>query len=258
MRPRARWPTCWPCASGFWQSFCRRRALARLAGRRFRFATGVVSALCVACCRRQWRLLHDLGGRLVRAQALERALAHQSLAGPAAKGDLRHQLRLDEPRAARDIPRHIGDRRGLARQRLELLRQIVEPPRRIAGADAARVTERVALAHRQQDRRERPPGLVRRPPADDDEFLLEAAFALEPASGAARAIGRIGALGDDALRGSSRRPAANASRAVADDMIGIDQRRLARCRASARSLVLAFDQRQARRSSPSRYSRSNR
>lgn len=102
-------------------------------------------------------------------------------------------------------------------------RQPREPRAGITGADTASVAQPAAVMHRQQQRRERPPRLVGGAPADDHELLLHPAFDLEPALGAARAIGRVGAFGDDAFE-LERAGAREHRLALGLDVIGIDQR----------------------------------
>src|SRR5262249_30355071 len=172
-------------------------------------------------------LPYDRARRLVGTQTLETALPDQPVTGPAAKRDLRHQHRLDEMSVPHDVARNAVDRRRLAFMLPELLRKVAEPRHGVAGADAAGVAQLALLAHAEEERRERPAGLGRGPPADDDELLLQAALGLEPASGAAGVVAVVGALGNDAFE-LEVAGVLEHLRALAVQVIGAEQRALLR------------------------------
>jgi hypothetical protein len=83
-------------------------------------------------------------------------------------------------RAACDRGRHAIGGRRLAGITPELCRQFIEQRLVEAAADAARIAKFAVFVHAEQDRGERPAGFIGRRPADNDEFLLHAALALEP------------------------------------------------------------------------------
>ena len=146
-------------------------------------------------------LAHHLLRRLVLAHALQRALADQLAAGPAAEFHLDHDLRLD--------PFHLARRRsssGILSSGVSLRATGVEPSLQIAllllapaGADAAGVAQPALLVIAEQQRADQAAALVGWLVADDDELLVAGALGLEPVAAAAGAIGRIGALRDDAF-----------------------------------------------------------
>ena len=68
-----------------------------------------------------------------------------------------------------------------------------------AGADMADRLQLAALVIADHQRADAAAGLLRRQIAGDDEFLAQRAFRLHPVVAAAAAIGRVGALGDDAF-----------------------------------------------------------
>ena len=117
-------------------------------------------------------LPHHLLRRLVLAHALERRLANQPVAGPAAEFDLDDDLRLDPFHLAPALHRrHRIERRCLARDRGEALRQVALLPLAPAGADAPGVAQFAILVIAEQERANRARRFVGGLIADDDELL---------------------------------------------------------------------------------------
>ena len=132
------------------------------------------------------------------------------------------------------------DRRLLHRERLHPGEQIVHRPGIEAGADLAGVAQRsIRLVHAQQQRAEAA-RLLAGQPADDDEFLPVQALDLGPGGTApADGIGRVRALGDDALQ-PLRAEAGEQLLAGAGDMLGIMERG-GRAFEQCGEALLAFD-----------------
>jgi hypothetical protein len=97
-------------------------------------------------------LLDDVRRGFVGAQALERALSHQIVMRPAAEFDFGDQFRFDEFRTPRNIARHVGNGRRLARKLLEFLAERLKSSARVAGAHAPRIMQFAVAAHGEQDR----------------------------------------------------------------------------------------------------------
>ena len=108
--------------------------------------------------------------------------------GPAGELDLGHQLRLHPMDPA---PRRDGDppceRDSVARQLLQPGQQLAHLRRAEAGADAA---DMAPVAHRDTPRRSASGSWRPRRPAADHHLMAGAALRLDPASAAARPIGR--------------------------------------------------------------------
>src|SRR6185295_12204113 len=160
------------------------------------------------------------------------------------EADLRHQLRLEPARPSRDgVRRRVVEGGRLARQALEAARQVLELARVEAGADAADITQPALLVDGEEERRERPV-LFGDGVADDDELLLKVAFDLEPVASTARAIGPVGALGDDAFEVLPAEGLQHRS-AIAVEMVGQEDRAVpAATRQQLLQAALALDQRQ--------------
>src|SRR3974377_2248180 len=141
------------------------------------------------------RYLPDhLGCLLVSAEAKEHRMAHLALGGPFGELDLAHELWLD-PGGVRLVRDLLGDGLRCGDERHEqgvkgLERLLVE-----AGACAAYIAPEIALPHGKHERAEilaRPP---RRGEADDDHFLAEGRFDLQPfARASARVVLAAGEL----------------------------------------------------------------
>ena len=147
------------------------------------------------------RLAHDLGGRLVLAEALERGMAQQAVAGPLGERDLGHQLRLHPVRAARGRARAVRRERGGAPlEPAQARAQALEGGVVEAGADAAGVDETaVAVVHAEEQRAKLGARTLRVGIAADHELLPGHALHLEPRRSPAGRVGRVPPLGDDAL-----------------------------------------------------------
>ncbi len=165
-------------------------------GRRFLPRCGLLDLL-----GHLYDLAHHLFCGLVLANALERALADQGAAGPAAEVHLDHEFRLD-PFHASPQAFLLGD----FLQRRVLARDLVEPALKIAlhllappGADPAGVAQHALLVIAEQQRADQAAALVGGLVADDDQLLIVGAFDLKPIAGATGVIRRIGALRHDAL-----------------------------------------------------------
>ena len=172
------------------------------------------------------RLVAHVAHHLVLPQAQKRRMAQQTIAGPAGKADLGHQLRHEPSCVAGDGRRHAVDRVRLAGHVAESGHEIRHGGIVEAGADAARVAQPpVRAAHREQQRRERPARHFRRGQADDDELLPGRGLDLQPGAPAAGSVRGLRLLGDDALQAQAR-GFGEEGRPIADDMIAVEHRPL--------------------------------
>ena len=160
----------------------------------------------------------DVGGVLVGAQTEEAGVAHAALGGELGEGDFGNEAGFEPGDAARR--RLVGvDGSGLAFEAAHLRGEVAHLVLREAGADIALVGERAGIMLGDEQRGEGAAGLVAILEADDDEFVAADALHLEPCLGAARAVGGVGFLGDDAF---AARPAHLLQQrfAIAHDMVG--------------------------------------
>src|SRR3954451_6239409 len=143
--------------------------------------------------------VHHLAGAFVLAQPEEARLEHPAGGGPLREADLRDELRADpvHPRGAR-LDRLV-ERRRWNLQRLEPRAQRHERRRVDPRAHLARVAQRARLVVADQQRAEAEAGALRFGEAADDDLLLQDALELEPVARAPAAVGRVRALGDQAL-----------------------------------------------------------
>src|SRR6185436_12524692 len=106
---------------------------------------------------------------------------------------------------------------------VELRAQLDERRVGVAGADLAGVGEAAAVVVADEERAESDAAALGVGEAADDELLAQEALGLEPVRAAARAVGLIAPLGDDALeaalagKGEELAAAAGDVVAVADD-----------------------------------------
>ena len=149
---------------------------------------------------RAFRLFHhDLRGRLVLAQALERTLAYIAVSRPGTELDFGDQLGLHPDDALLSAPRHRNRARTSVFSassflcRSAMTRPEKPVPTWPTGASSA------VLVIGQHQRADAAAGLVRRQIAGDHEFLAKRAFRLHPIVAAAAAVRRVGALGDNAF-----------------------------------------------------------
>src|SRR5580704_17325978 len=162
------------------------------------------------------RLPDDIAGVLVVPQALEPGVAQFPVRRPFAEAHLGDQAGLD--------PVHTGPRQPAAVERgMVLLQvgqrrmQVVQSSLAESGAALAGVDELVTgVVVAQQQRAEPGTGALRVGEAADDEFLAALALELQPVPAPASVVGRVGALGDDAL------PAAGARLPVVGLAVGVD------------------------------------
>src|SRR3974390_2719813 len=161
------------------------------------------------------QLPYDLGWVLVVAQALEPWMAQLAVRRPFAEADLGDQTRLD--------PVHAGPRQAAAVERGPVLlqpgqrgMQAVQGLPAEAGADLAGVGQlAVGVVVAQRRRTDPGAGPSRVGEAADDEFLAGFALELQPVPAPARAVGRVGALGDEPF------PAAGARLTVISLAVGV-------------------------------------
>ncbi len=148
--------------------------------------------------RRSRRLGLDILRRLVLAQALEGSLADRAVAGEAGVLDLRHQFGPNPVypgglfRGALPLERAF-----LGLQRFQSRHDLGHHLAPEARADPADMDQLAVTVHPGDQRAEVLSG--RRPPADDHLVALPA-LRLAPAFAAARLVGRIKPLGDDAFQ----------------------------------------------------------
>jgi hypothetical protein len=170
---------------------------------------------CGALCRRSCGALFD-GVRfpipspvriqevldpLVHPDRLQRRLAQQALLADAAIESLHHDGRLDPAGAAQVgiVRRHV-DRRRRPGVVVQLPQQFGELAVGEAGAEPAGIAPAVfRIRPRQQQGTESGPGAFGRREAHHGELVAGRFLALEPVVAPAAAMGRIGALRDDAL-----------------------------------------------------------
>ena len=148
------------------------------------------------------RLRLDLVGRLVLAQPLEGGLADIAAAGPAGELDLGHQLGPSPMDVA--FPGRAGaggERARLAFDRPELGQQPANLRLAKAGADLADIDQLLAAMDADQQRAH---FLGFAGPAADHHLMAGAGLGLQPASAAARSVGRVELLGDDAFEAHAR------------------------------------------------------
>ena len=210
-----------------------------------RAATGSTFSGCAAIFGRFDGFRNDFLGRLVLAQALEGRLAQDAVAGPAAEFDLGDQLRLAPRRTFLSLAAGPSTGGFFVLMRIELFLQIVGDCCRKAGADPAAHSAACPSRDRRRRSERRPrPAAVDGHIADDDEFLPQRAFRLDPGEAAPAAIGRVGALRDHAFEAHAAGMRQHGL-ARLGEMLAVAQRRVASAsrRASARSRCLALDQR---------------
>src|SRR5690349_5074436 len=117
-------------------------------------------------------------------------MAQPPVAGPLAEADLRDQLRL-RPRDVL-LADLVGERRAVAMERLELLREVAQRRAREPGPDLARIAQLARVVVAQQQRAELDPRAGRRREAADHQLLLGRALELQPVARAAVHVRRLG------------------------------------------------------------------
>ena len=164
--------------------------------------------------------LHVLGG-LVAAQPQVGRVAQPSVRRLLRIGDLCHETRLDPAGVTPDVAGSVDERARRPLQPRQALAEIVQQLGIEARPDAPAIVQLVADVLAQQQRGERAPLLVGSPVAADDELVVARALALEPALGALREIGLVGALRDDAFKAHVAGFGEHLV-AVADDVLAVD------------------------------------